>query len=74
MAKDSRGLRPCDCHDRVTVRELNEQGVSFGFTDLTVAPPFVIFDMGYVTVKIPQSHFERFAKWYLEPQRKEPQE
>ena len=65
-------MKPCDCHDLYTcLNQLNEQGVQYNNYSLSVQPSLVIIKMPMIEIKIPQSIFERFAKWYLEDQVKE---
>lgn len=61
-------MRPCDCHDMVSVMKLNEQGVGHNEWSIIVRPVSVILSNSTTEIKIPQNRFKQFAEWYLEDQ------
>ncbi len=62
-------MKPCDCHDQHTaMTKLNEQGIGFSDVRFSIEPAVVILEVGPCRLKIPQRHFERLARWYLEDQ------
>jgi ribonucleotide reductase alpha subunit len=61
-------LTPCECKDNVNVRRLNEQGIGHNEYSLEVHPNRVILRTNDAELRIPQNIFEKFARWYLEPQ------
>jgi hypothetical protein len=62
-------MRPCDCQDMYSAKQLNEQGVSYNDNSLTLAPPAVVLKIDSCELRIPGSLFKRFAEWYLENQK-----
>jgi hypothetical protein len=62
-------MRPCDCQDRYSAKQLNEQGVSYNDNSLTLAPPAVVLKIDSCELRIPMCLFKRFAEWYLENQK-----
>lgn len=69
MEGTGRRMKPCDCnsmHEAET--KLREQGLSFGDSSIMLYPSSVILTIGSCTIKMPQSHFRRFAEWYFEDQ------
>lgn len=65
---ESKRLAPCDCKDWANAERLNEQGIGFNEYSLEVKPNVVVISTNDATLRIPMRHFERFARWYLEPQ------
>lgn len=62
-------LKPCDCKDMVTAKQLDTQGVTHGDRSISIEPNVVIMTIGGIaTIRIPMSTFKLFAEWYLEPQ------
>jgi hypothetical protein len=61
-------LKPCDCKDMATARQLNEQGIVHNDDSLFVEPNVVVMKIGSTTIRIPMSRFKMFAEWYLEEQ------
>lgn len=61
-------LRPCDCLDMATARELNEQGVGHNEQSITIEPNVVVLRMEHTTIEIPMQRFKMFAEWYLAEQ------
>lgn len=61
-------IKPCDCKDEVTQKQLSEQGISINDKHLYL-------DCGKITYKtpgfqctIPMKLMQAFAEWYLESQ------
>lgn len=61
-------MRPCDCKDLQDVKKLDHSGIKHNDIGIEVHPGSVIIERGPATLRIPQSHFERMARWYLEDQ------
>ena len=61
-------MKPCDCKDEMDVAKLKEQGISFNENSIRVKPCVVILSNGSYTIKIQQTLFEKYARWYLEEQ------
>ena len=64
-------MKPCDCRSMDDVYHMPESGaVGYNGNSLFLEPPNVVIVMPGITLKIPMNHFERFAIWYLEDQKK----
>lgn len=64
-------MKPCDCHDEVTAKQLREQGIGHNEWSIVVKPLSVIISNNTTKLKIPQRRFKQFAEWYLEDQKDE---
>ena len=65
-------MKPCDCHDMYTcLNKLNEQGIQHNNYCLSLQPSSVWIETSDCKLRLPQSIFKKFAKWYLEDQIKE---
>jgi len=61
-------LAPYQCKDQNTANQLQYQGIGFNDDHISVKPSIVELTIGASTLRIPMYLFERFARWYLEPQ------
>lgn len=61
-------MRPADCRDSLDVQQLREAGLAFNDTKISVLPPNVHIQAGPGLLFFSQTHFRRFAEWYLEDQ------
>lgn len=67
----SEWIAPIDCKDIATAKKLNEQGIGKNGDSILVKPNLVILTIDSATIKIPQSTFNMFVKWYITPQKLE---
>ena len=61
-------LAPYQCKDMYSADKLNEQGVGIGDRSIELRPNVVVIRTNDCKLNIPQKHFERFARWFLEEQ------
>ena len=61
-------MRPCDCFDGHSMKNLKEHGIGVGNVALELDPVIVKLTVGPCTVKLSQHHFKQIAEWYLEDQ------
>ena len=61
-------LKPCDCKDMFSARQLNEQGIIINDDSIMVEPSVVVLTMGHTKIRIPMEKFKIFSEWYLKGQ------
>lgn len=57
--------RPCDCKSQSDVSALPESGMKINEHFIEVRPNSVIIGVPQAEMKLPMSHFKKFAEWYL---------